>query len=198
MAAGCRKMEARAGLIIQEMEAWNFTKCAFVKKPKDQPDQEVLCAAKIVENAKQNFNQWHDTIKALAEKQAHMPAVMKEKMKNILADFDGDRYPSMLKQSCILVAHCSIVSCILNSQNPEDRTTWPSAVAKMLVHSRNHLGMDDSDWAPNFLDRPSGTLSTASTTATGSTAANSCASASSSASLAAAPKSVPRTKFRRM
>jgi hypothetical protein len=210
MAAGCRKMEARAGHIIQEIEAWNFTSCAFVKKPKDQPDLEVLSAAKVIENAKVNFNQWHDTVKKLSEKQAHLPAILKEKMKNILADFDGDRYPSMLKQSCILVAHSSIVSCILNSPKPGDRTTWPSAAAKMLVHSRNHLGMDDSDWAPDFLDkivegggskqsgggkkRTSGTESTASTTATASTA-SSCASASSAA---AAPKSVPRTKFRRM
>ena len=215
MTAACAKMDKLGGDIQKDIAAWEFTRCSFIKLPKDKADPEVLSVAKVIENANQNFDQWSASVVELASKQAHQPESIKEKVASIKAAFDSNTYQNMLTHSSIILAHCSLASAVYNSATPADRTTWPRAAAKMLAHARSNLNVKD-EWLdrefmaiitsdtkdsgqqqpkPKATARLSSGSSSSSASAIGGSTASSTASTASPVA-ATAPRQ-PGTKFRR-
>ena len=207
MTAGCAKMEKLACNICSEIATWQFDTCNFIKLPKDKANPEVMGAAKVIENAMQNFEQWKQSAAVLAANAAHQPESMRKKVSSILSMFDNGKYEGMLKHAAVLLAHCSLASVVYPKKSKKD---WPDAAAKMLNHVRSVLMVADSELDQDFLaalvsgEKNVATSAGSSTDgkkrlSSGSTSSQATAStaAPSSAASVASFASGPAAKFRR-
>ena len=150
MEAAIEVFNKRASDITEEITTWSFDQCTFVKLPKDRPDPEVLAAARGIEAAWKQFGNLKSTAEELAIHQAHQPAIIKNKAAEVIKKFSDGVYFDNLKKARIQLAHCSLVSCIFQSPNPEDVAVWPGLTNKMLKYCTKDLGVQVNDLDKEF------------------------------------------------
>lgn len=206
--ASCVLLDKKASGIYAAIDSWNFDACKFVTLHKDKPDSSVINASRTIESSSQNFCNWRQVVAALSEKCKHQPNSIKEKVAKMKSIFDDGSIEMALKGCRRMIAHCSLVNCILTSATPATESTWPSVCAKMLAHAKGPLSLADTDFHGDFLQQitsdarapgkkrisgasaaSSAAASTASTAAPSSIAASSCSSG--------IEQKKKKTKFRR-